>query len=95
MLWRECRGIGNHLALNVEPCGFTHVAVDNSWFLSSNYGDGSEPLVVSQGCHASFLIAKDTLGFSSSFDRGIGTHLELRWKCQSPLPVSTAILLFV
>ena len=95
MLWRKWRGIRHHLALNVESFDFTHVGVGNSWFLSSNYGDGSEPLVVSQGCQASFLIARETLGFSSSCDRGIGMHLEVRWKCQGPFPVETAILPFV
>ena len=59
-------GIRHHLALKVESCDFTQVAVGNSRFLSSNYGVGSEPLVVSQGCQASFLIARDTLEFFSS-----------------------------
>ena len=70
----------HHPALNVEHCVFPHVAVGNSWFHSSNYGEGSEPLMVSQECQASFLIARDTLGFFSSCGRGIGTHLELRQK---------------
>ena len=39
------QGIGHHLALEVESCGFIQVAVGNSWILSSNYGDGSELLM--------------------------------------------------
>ena len=64
------------------------------WFISSNYGDSSEPLVVSQGCQVSFLIAKDTLGFFTSCDRGIGTHLMLKRKCQCPFPGAKAIIRF-
>ena len=44
LLWRQCRGVGHHLVLKVESCGFRQVAVGNSWFLLSNYGDDSEPL---------------------------------------------------
>ena len=95
MLWRQCRGIRHHRALNVESCGFTQVVVGNSWFLSSNNRDGSEPLVVSQGCQASFLVAGDTMGFFSSFDRVIGMHLYLRRKIHRSFPVVTAILRFV
>ena len=95
LLWSQCRGIGHHLALKVESYDFTQVAVGNSWFLLSNYGDGCEPLMVSQGCQASFLIARDTLGFFSSCGRGMGTHFELRRKCQCLFPVVTEILQFV
>ena len=76
----------------VESCGFIQVAVGTSCFILRNYEDGGEPLVVSQGCQASFLVARDTLGFFSSCDRGIGTHIELRPNCQRPFPVETAIL---
>ena len=85
----------HHLTLKVESCGFTPVVVANLWFHSSNYGDGSEPLMVSQGWQASFLIAKDTLGFFSSCGMGIRVHLELRGKFQLPSPVGTGILQFV
>ena len=60
----------------MESCGFTQVVVGNSWFLSSNYGDGSEPLVVSQGCQISYLIARDSLGFFLSCDMDIGMQIE-------------------
>ena len=95
VLWRQCRGTSHHLALKVESCGFPQVVVGNSWFHLSNYADGSELLMVSQGCQASFLIARDTLGFFSSYGRGIGMHLELRRKFQLPFPVVTGILQFV
>ena len=95
LLWRQCRGIGHHLALKVETCGFTQVAVGNSWFLSTKNGDDSETLVVSQGCQASSLVARDTLGFFLSCDRGIRMNLELRWKFQHPFTVVTGILQFV
>ena len=79
----------------MESCGFTQVVVGNSWFLSSNYGDGSEPLVVSQGCQISYLIARDSLGFFLSCDMDIGMHLKLRREFQRPFPIVTAILRFV
>ena len=62
MLCTQCRGLRHHLALKVESCGIPQVAVGNLWFHSSNYRDGSEPLMVSQESEASFLIARDTLG---------------------------------
>ena len=54
---------GNRASSCIESgiCGFTQVAVGNSWFLLSNCGDASEPLIVSQGHQTSFLIARDTL----------------------------------
>ena len=64
-------------------------------FHSSNYWDGSEPLMVSQGCQASFLVARDTLGFFSSYISGIGMHLELRRKFQLMIPALTGILRFI
>ena len=79
----------------MESPVFPQVAVGNSWFPSNNYGDGSEPLVVSQGCQAPILIARDTLGFVSSCGRGIGKHLELRRNFQPPFPVATWILYIV
>ena len=69
LLWRQCRGTGHHLALKVESCGFPHIAVGNSWFHLSNYGDNREPLMISQGCQVSFLIARDTSD-SSQFVAG-------------------------
>ena len=95
LLWRQCRGIGHHLALKVESCGFPQVAVGNSWFHLSNYRDGSEPLMVSHGCQAFFLVARDIFGFFSSCGRGIRMHLDLRQKFQLPFPVETGILWFV
>ena len=95
LLWRKWRGIGHHLALKVESCGLPQVVGGNSCFLSSKYGDGSEPLMVSHGCQASFLVARDTLGFFSNCGRGIWTQLDLRRKYQHLFPVATAILRFV
>ena len=67
----------------------------DSWFFLSSFGDGSEALMVSQGCQDSFLIARDTLGFFLSHGRGNRTHLELRRKFQHPFPVATGILWLV
>ena len=91
----QCRGIRHHPALKLESCGFPQVEVGISWFLSSIYGDGSEHLMVSQGYQASFLDARDSLGFFSNCGRGIGMHLEFRQKFQLPFPVATRILWFV
>ena len=68
LIWRQWRGIGHHLALKVESCGFPQVEVSNSWFHSSNCGDSSEPLIVSQ---AETLIV-------SRCQRHFGILLELR-----------------
>ena len=65
------------------------------WYLSSSYRDSSEPLVVCQGCEASFLVARDTLGYILSRGRGIKMPLELRWEIQSPVSFATGILGFV
>ena len=78
-----------------ESYGLPQVVGGNSCFLLSKYGDGSEPLMVSHGHQASFLVARDTLGFFSNCGWGIWRQLDLRRKYQRPFPVATAILRFV
>ena len=75
---RRCRGRGPHLGLRGESRDISPVAAGRFGFLLTSDRDLGEPLMVPQGCHGCFRVARGTSGFFLSSFRGIELHLELR-----------------
>ena len=87
MILTHCRGILPHLMLRVESHGFSRVVAGSLGFLSSGDGDFREP----QGCQASFLVVRGTLGFLSTHCRRIRPHLKLKRETHVFSPFVTGI----
>ena len=75
--------------------GFSQIAV-GAWDIFSCYdGDGPSKLVFVQRRQHSFLVSKDTSGFSSKRGRATRMPLKVSRDTQGPFPVATAILGFL
>ena len=67
-----------------------------TWGIFSSYdGDVPSKLMFVLRRQDSYLVARDTSGFSSRFGRAIGMPLEVRRETQGPFPVATGILGFL
>ena len=71
--------------------GFSRVEVETWGIFSSYDGEGLSKLVFIQRRQDSFLVERDTSGFSSRLGRSIGMPLEVRQETQGPFPVATGI----
>ena len=95
LLCTQCRVFGTH----PEERGMTYIffpVVAGTWGIFSRYGrDGPSKLVFVQQHQDSCLVLRETLGFSSRLNRGIGMHLKLRRENKDPIPVATGILGFL
>ena len=88
----HCQGIGLHLAVRGKSHDFFRIVV-GTWLILSVYGrDGPSKLVFVQRHQDTCLVARDTLGFSSSLDKSTRTPLDLMWDTKAPFPVALAIL---
>ena len=80
----QYRGIGPHLAVRGKSHGCSQV-VEGTWgIFSCEDGDGPSRPVFVQRCQDSYLVVRDTSGFSSRLARAIGTPLEVRQETQCP-----------
>ena len=95
LLLKCFRGIGSHLALRGESRGVSGLTALSLVFLWTFVGDLREPFILPQGSQASFQFVKGTSGFLLTPCRGIGPHLELRWKTHYSSSVVTRILGFL
>ena len=95
LLYRQCNGIGPHLAARGKSRAFSRFAAGTRGIFSSYSRDGPSKLVFVQRCHDSCLVVRDTSGFSSTLCRSIGKPLEVRWETQGPFPVASGILGFL
>ena len=67
-----------------------------TWGIFLSYdGDGPSRTVFVQRRQDSWLVSRDTAGFSSRFVRAIGMPLDVRQETQCPFPVATGILGFL
>ena len=95
LLCTQCRGIGTHLSARGKSHDFSRFAAGTWVIISSSAGKVPSKLVYPQRCPNSFLVVRDTSGFSSKHGRAIETPLEVRQETQVPFPVATGILEFL
>ena len=87
--------IGPHIMVRGMSLGFSQVAAGTLGIFSSYNGNSPSKLVFVQQRQDTFLVARDTSGFSSRLGRAIGTCLEVKQQTQCSLLVFTVILGFL
>ena len=89
----ECSGVtGGGSGLISHGRGTLHVFLElrsEVWVPSSCHRELREPFILLLGSQESVRVVKGLSGFLSSWCRGLGPHLELRWETQGSSPALT------
>ena len=91
LLFTQCRGIGHHLAAREKCHGFSRVAREPGLYFRDMTGMD----VFVQRRQDSWLVARDTPGFSLRLGRAIGMAFNVRQETKCPFPVAKGILEFL
>ena len=101
MLWSHRRGIRPHFSWKGDSPCVSRVAVrsvgslelrSEVWVPSSCHRELREPFILLLGSQESVRVVKGLSGFLSSWCRGLGPHLELRWETRGSPRVVMGIL---